>query len=139
MPKTNYYSFGNSASRDAYNKVYTPGDQPSPRGRDMKDMPGPGEYKYKNMNVGVDARKFSFLKRTKNVYGKSSLNITKKLTTMVISFFMLLTLRTCFRTREYYEKGQRARTWYLCTSYRDKFHWQISFVYHTVSGRTFHR
>ena len=71
MPKTNYYSFGNSASRDAYNKVYTPGDQPSPRGRDMKDMPGPGEYKYNNMNVGVDARKFSFLKRTKNVYGKS--------------------------------------------------------------------
>ena len=37
----------------------------------MKDMPGPGEYKYNNMNVGVDARKFSFLKRTKNVYGKS--------------------------------------------------------------------
>jgi len=33
----------------------------------MKDQPGPGEYKYNNMNVGVDARKFSFLKRTKNV------------------------------------------------------------------------
>jgi hypothetical protein len=76
MPKTNYYSFGNSASRDAYDKVYTPGDQPSPRGRDMKDMPGPGEYKYKNMNVGVDARKFSFLKRTKNVYEPE--NIMKK-------------------------------------------------------------
>ena len=72
MPKTSYYSFGNSASRDAYNKVYTPGEPPSPRGRDMKDMPGPGEYKYNNMNVGVDARKFSFLKRTKNQYGKFS-------------------------------------------------------------------
>ena len=36
----------------------------------MRDMPGPGEYKYNNMNVGVDARKFSFLQRTKNVYGK---------------------------------------------------------------------
>lgn len=111
MPKTNYYSFGNSASRDAYDKVYTPGDQPSPRGRDMKDMPGPGEYKYKNMNVGVDARKFSFLKRTKNVYGKSLLNITKKLPFNATIFFMLLTTLACFRTREYYEKGQCARTW----------------------------
>ena len=71
MPKTNYYSFGNSASRDAYNKVYTPGEPPSPRGRDMKDMPGPGEYKYSNHNIGVDARRFSFLQRTKNVQGKS--------------------------------------------------------------------
>ena len=70
MPKTNYYSFGLSASRDAYNKVFTPGDHNSPRGKDMKDQPGPGEYKYNNMNVGVDARKFSFLKRTKNVQGK---------------------------------------------------------------------
>ena len=43
----------------------------------MKDMPGPGEYKYKNMNVGVDARKFSFLRRTKNVYGKSLTKITR--------------------------------------------------------------
>jgi hypothetical protein len=33
----------------------------------MRDQPGPGEYKYKNMSVGVDARKFSFLQRTKNV------------------------------------------------------------------------
>ena len=138
MPKTNYYSFGNSASRDAYNKVYTPGDQPSPRGRDMKDMPGPGEYKYKNMNVGVDARKFSFLRRTKNVYGKSLLNITKKLQTKVNIFFMLLTIQTCFRTGEYYEKGQRARTRHLCTCNRDKLYWQISFVYYTVSERTFH-
>ena len=61
MPKTNYYSFGLSATRDSYNKVYTPGGHNSPRGRDMKDQPGPGEYKYKNMTVGVDARKFSFL------------------------------------------------------------------------------
>ena len=37
MPKTNYYSFGLSASRDAYNKVFTPGDHNSPRGKDMKD------------------------------------------------------------------------------------------------------
>ena len=68
MPKTNYYSFGLSASRDNYNKNY--GSHNSPRGRDMKDQPGPGEYKYKNMTVGVDARKFSFLARTKNVLGK---------------------------------------------------------------------
>ena len=139
MPKTNYYSFGNSASRDAYNKVYTPGDQPSPRGRDMKDMPGPGEYKYKNMNVGVDARKFSFLRRTKNVYGKSLTKITKKLPSKTNIFFMLLTIRTCCRTRKYNEKGQRARTRHLCTCYRDKLCWQISFVYYTVSQRTFHR
>ena len=70
MPKTNYYSFGLSASRDAYNKVYTPGDQNSPRGRDMSGQPGPGEYKYKNHNIGVDAKKFSFLQRTKNTQGK---------------------------------------------------------------------
>ena len=139
MPKTNYYSFGNSASRDAYNKVYTPGDQPSPRGRDMKDMPGPGEYKYKNMNVGVDARKFSFLKRTKNVYGKSLLTITNKLPSNVTILFMLLTIRTCFRTRAHYEKGQRPRTRFLCACHRDKFYWQISFVYYTVSERTFLR
>ena len=70
MPKTNYYSFGLSASRDAYKKVYNPHDQNSPRGRDMSDQPGPGEYKYKNLNIGVGARKFSFLSRTKNPQGK---------------------------------------------------------------------
>lgn len=33
----------------------------------MSDQPGPGEYKYSNMNIGVGARKFSFLQRTKNI------------------------------------------------------------------------
>ena len=43
MPKQLYYSFGNSASREAYNKVYNPMDN-SPRGADAKQFPGPGEY-----------------------------------------------------------------------------------------------
>lgn len=65
MPKQLKYTFGNSAGRDDYNKVYNPMDN-SPRGNDAKLFPGPGEYKYKNMNIGVDAKKFSFLKRCKN-------------------------------------------------------------------------
>ena len=79
MPKTNYYSFGLSASRDAYEKVYNPHDNNSPRGKDSKDMPGPGEYKYKNMSIGMDARKFSFLKRTKNVQGKFQAKLSNKI------------------------------------------------------------
>ena len=62
MPKSNYYSFGLSASREAYEKVYNPHESTSsPRRGDSKDMPGPGEYNYKNMAIGVDSRKFSFL------------------------------------------------------------------------------
>ena len=51
------------------NKMYNPMDN-SPRGSEIKNMPGPGEYKYKNFSVGTEGRHFSFLKRTKNVQGK---------------------------------------------------------------------
>lgn len=43
MPKTYYYTFGLSASRDQMNKVYNPLDN-SPRGRESLQIPGPGEY-----------------------------------------------------------------------------------------------
>ena len=69
MPKTNYYTFGLSASREAVNKVYNPMEN-SPRQQDVRDMPGPGEYKYKNFSCGQEGRRFSFLKRTKNSQGK---------------------------------------------------------------------
>ena len=72
MPKTNYYSFGLSASRDQMNKVYNPLEN-SPRGSESVNMPGPGEYKYKNFSVGSEGRHFSFLKRTRNAQGKSFL------------------------------------------------------------------
>lgn len=47
------------------NKVYNPLDN-SPRGSESKAIPGPGEYKYKNMAIGQDSRHFSFLRRTRN-------------------------------------------------------------------------
>jgi hypothetical protein len=43
LPKTNYYSFGLGASREAYDNVYMPGNN-SPRLKETKNMPGPGEY-----------------------------------------------------------------------------------------------
>lgn len=64
-PKTNYYSFGLSASREQMNKCYNPLDN-SPRNIDSMAIPGPGEYKYKNFSVGTEGRRFSFLGRTKN-------------------------------------------------------------------------
>lgn len=69
MPKTNFWTFGKSATREACSRVYTPGDT-SPRAKDASSMPGPGSYKYKNFSIGQDARKFSFLSRTKNPLGK---------------------------------------------------------------------
>jgi len=47
MPKTNYYSFGNSATREQVNKVYNPLDN-SPRGSEARQLPGPGQYSFKN-------------------------------------------------------------------------------------------
>lgn len=87
MPKTNYYSFDKSATRDAYSKVYNPHDQNSPRGRDMSDQPGPGEYKYNNMNIGFSSRKFSFLSRTKNPQGNVNLSAKKPYETSQSSIF----------------------------------------------------
>jgi len=59
-----------SANREAFEAVYQPGNN-SPRLKETRNSPGPGEYKYKNMCVGVDAKKFQFLRRTKNIQGTS--------------------------------------------------------------------
>ena len=69
MPKTHYYSFGLSATREQMSKAYNPMDN-SPRGAEAKLIPGPGEYKVKNFNIGNGGRHFQFLKRTKNPQGK---------------------------------------------------------------------
>jgi len=66
MPKTNYYTFGLSASREQVNKAYNPMNN-SPRGVESRAIPGPGEYKYKNYKIGTEGRRFSFLGRTKDV------------------------------------------------------------------------
>jgi len=50
------------ASRDAYQSTLTPSKTIGLRGSN----PGPGTYSYKNMAVGVDAKKFSFRRRTIN-------------------------------------------------------------------------
>jgi len=65
LPKTEVYSFGRSATRDQMNKVYNPLCN-SPRAVDSKAMPGPANYEYKNMSIGTEARRFSFLRRTRN-------------------------------------------------------------------------
>lgn len=54
------------ASRDAYQSTLTPSKTIGLRGSN----PGPGTYSYKNMAVGVDAKKFSFRRRTINHRGK---------------------------------------------------------------------
>ena len=69
MPKTNYYSFGMSATREQVNRVYNPLSN-SPRGEESRQIPGPGTYQYKNYSVGTEGRHFSFLRRTKNSQGK---------------------------------------------------------------------
>ncbi len=72
LPKTNYYSFGLSASREQMNRCYNPMEN-SPRGSETRHMPGPGEYKYRNMTIGGhEGKHFSFLKRTTNVQGKQA-------------------------------------------------------------------
>ena len=71
LPKTHYYSFGLSATREQVNKVYNPNEN-SPRSSEARKIPGPGEYKYKNFTTGTGGRHFSFLKRTKNSLGKFS-------------------------------------------------------------------
>ena len=60
LPKTNYYTFDKSATRDQMNKTFNPLDN-SPRGVESKQIPGPGHYMYKNMTVGTGGRHFSFL------------------------------------------------------------------------------
>lgn len=68
LPKTNYYSFGRGPSRDAFDAVYVPGKN-SPRLKESRGMPGPGEYKYSNFSIGKEGRKFQFYERTTNVHG----------------------------------------------------------------------
>ena len=65
LPKTHFYSFGLGATREQMNKVYNPLEN-SPRASESKAIPGPGEYQYKNKAIGEDARRFSFLRRTRN-------------------------------------------------------------------------
>lgn len=55
--------FDTQSPRRAHERQYVPGDT-SPRAH--HNMPGPGTYVYKNMNVGIDACKFSLKSRTKN-------------------------------------------------------------------------
>lgn len=47
------------------NKTYNPLFN-SPREKDLRDMPGPGEYSYQNMAIGNEARRFSFLRKHRN-------------------------------------------------------------------------
>ena len=66
------------------NKVFNPLCN-SPREVDSKDMPGPGNYEYKNMAIGTEARRFSFLRRTRNSMGKSiSFGITASDTVITV-------------------------------------------------------
>ena len=78
LPKTNYYTFDKSATREQMNKTYNPLDN-SPRGVDIKQMPGPGHYSYKNNSVGTGGRHFSFLQKTKYAQGKSFDRLERKL------------------------------------------------------------
>ena len=71
LPKTNYYTFDKSATREQMNKTYNPLDN-SPRGVDIKQMPGPGHYSFNNNSVGTGGRHFSFLQKTKYAQGKLS-------------------------------------------------------------------
>ena len=92
MPKQVHISFGASAGRDAYEKVFNPINN-SPRGDEAKRFPGPGEYKYANMKIGVDARKYSFLRRTKNHLGR--LLFLSLPRTLSFQIFMILANRNC--------------------------------------------
>ena len=69
LPKTNYYTFDKSATREQMNKTYNPLDN-SPRGSESKQVPGPGTYQYKNMSMGTGGRHFSFLQKPKYAQGK---------------------------------------------------------------------
>lgn len=75
LPKTNYYTFDKSATREQMNKTYNPLDN-SPRGVDIKQMPGPGHYSFKNNSVGTGGRHFSFLQKTK--YAQDPEHVMKK-------------------------------------------------------------
>jgi len=59
---THAFSFGLSASRDAYDKVFNPANK-SPKNQ---DFPGPDRYQYRNGSIGNSSVKFSFRPRTRN-------------------------------------------------------------------------
>lgn len=69
LPKTNYFSFGLGADRDAMEAVYVPG-QHSPRRKESANMPGPGQYKVENFSFGREGRKFMMYEKIKNLNGK---------------------------------------------------------------------
>ena len=94
MPKQVHISFGASAGRDAYEKVYNPMNN-SPRGEDSKRFPGPGEYKYANRQIGVDARKYSFLKRTKNHLGNTPISFSFSTSLRLDNPSLTLSLTLC--------------------------------------------
>ena len=69
MPKTNYFSFGKGPERSAYDSVYLPGNN-SPRLKDAKKSPGPGEYT-PSATLGSDSPKWGLRIKPNNQHGKS--------------------------------------------------------------------
>lgn len=69
LPKTNYFSFGKGPDRDAFEAVYVPG-QHSPRLKESKNLPGPGQYKVTNFSFGKDGRHFQMYEKVNNPNGK---------------------------------------------------------------------
>ena len=58
LPKTAYYTFGNSATREQMGRTYNPIGGNSPRLRDVESSPGPGTYTYKNKGMGTEGNRF---------------------------------------------------------------------------------
>ena len=69
LPKTAYYTFGNSATREQMNRTFNPGNS-SPRQKDSENSAGPGSYSYKNKGMGTEGNRFQFLRRTKDFRGE---------------------------------------------------------------------
>ena len=70
LPKTAYYTFGNSATRDQMAKTFNPIGGNSPRMSEVEQMPGPGTYSYANKSMGTEGNRFQFLRKTKNFRGE---------------------------------------------------------------------
>lgn len=88
LPKTNYYSFGKSSPREAFDAVYVPGRN-SPRLKESRGMPGPGEYSYSNFSIGKEGRKFQFYERTTNVHGTCNNNFSSIMSFSCISLLKI--------------------------------------------------
>ena len=57
LPKTAYYTFGNSATREQMQRTFIQGGN-SPRQKDAEHSPGPGTYSYKNKSMGTEGNRF---------------------------------------------------------------------------------